>query len=280
MQNLTSVPSGPLRVAIIGFGNVCRQVVDHVANPATPPLAVELVGIGRRDAALADATETGYRGVPFCTHDEAIDRADVVVEASVPDLVPWLVDTALARGKTVIVVSAAGLLGVPDLEELDRRGSGRLIVANGMIPGLDIVRAARESGIHSVRLTSRIKPDSLQGEDYVVRQGITLPGPDDPEVPVFDGDARTAAREFPRHFNVAVALSLAGAGLDGTRIEVIADATVRGAKHRVRVSSEAVELDLTSYGLPSEANPKTSRLVAPSIVSTVRDLTRVMRIGS
>ncbi|MBA2696185.1 MAG: DUF108 domain-containing protein [Actinobacteria bacterium] len=267
-------------MSIVGFGNVCRQVIDGLAEPDSAIQGLEVVAIGRRERALAESREDGYRGVPFCSHEEAIERADAVIEAAVPDLVPWMVERVLALGRTLVVVSAAGLLEVPDLEALDRQGTGRLIVANGMIPGLDLVRAARESGIDNVRLTSRIKPDSLRGEGYIVRQGITLPGPGDPEVTVFDGDARTAAREFPRHFNVAVALSLAGAGLDGTHIQVIADPQVRGAKHRVRVSSAAVDLDMTSYGYPSPANPKTSRLVAPSVISTVRDLTKVVRVGS
>lgn len=273
-------PQGPLRLSIVGFGNVCRQVIDTLAEPERQIEGVELVAIGRRDEALEGAPEQDYRGVPFCSHGEALERADVVVEASVPALVPWLVEKALPLGRTLIVVSAAGLLEVPDLAALDQAGAGRLIVANGMMPGLDLVRAARESGIESVRLTSRIKPESLRGEGYIKRQGITLPGPGDPDLVIFDGNARTAAREFPRHFNVAVALSLAGAGLDDTRIEVIADPQVRGAKHRVRVSSAAVDLDLTSYGYPSPSNPKTSRLVAPSVISTVRDLTKVLRVGS
>lgn len=269
-----------MRLSIVGFGNVCRQVVDALAQQETRIDGVELVGIGRRDESRAVGAEEDYRGVPFCSHEEAVDRADIVVEASVPALVPWLVERSLSQGRTLIVVSAAGLLEVPDLVDLDRRGTGRLIVANGMMPGLDLVRAARESGIESVRLTSRIKPDSLHGENYIERQRINLPGVGDAAVTVFDGDARTAAREFPRHFNVAVALSLAGAGLDDTRIEVIADPDVRGAKHRVRLCSAAVDLDMTSYGYPSSSNPKTSRLVAPSLISTVRDLTKVVRVGS
>jgi len=277
---MQALPQRPLRVSITGFGNVCRQVVDELTRDGGQIQGVELVAIGRREETLAGSAESDYRRVPFCSHEEAIEQSDVVVEASVPALVPWLVERALPLGRTVIIVSAAGLLEVPDLAALDRNGTGRLIVANGMMPGLDLVRAARESGIHSVQLTSRIKPDSLRGEDYIERQGIRLPEAEDPEVVVFEGDARTVAREFPRHFNVAVALSLAGAGLDGTHIRVIADPQVRGAKHRVSVSSAAVDLDMTSYGHPSPTNPKTSRLVAPSIISTVRDLTKVVRYGS
>jgi aspartate dehydrogenase len=272
--------AGSLRVSFVGFGNVCRQVVDAVRDGTTTLDGMEFVAIGRREDSLSSAETDSYRGIPFCNHDEAVARADVIVEAAVPPMVPWLTAHALPLGKTVIVVSAAGLLQVPDLDELDRRGSGRLIVANGMMPGLDILRAAKESGIECVELTSRIKPESLRNEEYIEKNGISLPGPGDPEVVVFEGDAQTAARVFPRHFNVAIALSLAGVGMSETRIQVIADPTVRGAMHRVRVKAAAVDLDMTSYGYPSPANPKTSRLVAPSVIATLRGLPGVVRIGS
>ena len=81
-------PQGPLRLSIVGFGNVCRQVIDTLAEPERQIEGVELVAIGRRDEALEGAPEQDYRGVPFCSHGEALERADVVVEASVPALVP------------------------------------------------------------------------------------------------------------------------------------------------------------------------------------------------
>ena len=92
--------------------------------------------------------------------------------------------------------------------------------------------------------------------------------------------AREAARHFPRHFNVAVALSLAGIGLDRTLIEILADGRIPGARHTVRVKSEVVELEMTSQNFPSPENNRTSRIVAPSILAALRELREPVRVGS
>jgi Domain of unknown function DUF108 len=89
-------------------------------------------------------------------------------------------------------------------------------------------------------------------------------------VRVFEGSAREAAQAFPRHFNVAVALSIAGIGFDRTEIEVWADPEVAGAVHQIEVDAEDIGLVLISRNQPS-ANPRTSRIVAPSILAGLRD---------
>ena len=69
-------------------------------------------------------------------------------------------------------------------------------------------------------------------------------------MPVFSGSAREAARHFPRHFNVAVTLGLAGIGLDQTEVTIRADGTLAGARHTLTVEADAVELEMTSQNFP------------------------------
>ena len=143
-----------------------------------------------------------------------------------------------------------------------------------------IIRSAREGGIESVRLVSHILPRSLAHEDYVTERRIDLGRAEREPVPVFAGSAREAARHFPRHFNVAVALSLAGIGLDRTEIEIHADGRIPGARHTVHVKSAAVELEMTSQNFPSPENNRTSRIVAPSILAALREIGSPVRVGS
>jgi len=97
-------------------------------------------------------------------------------------------------------------------------------------------------------------------------------------VRVFEGSAREAAAAFPRHFNVAVALSIAGIGFDRTEIEVWADPEVAGAVHQVDVDAEDIGLTMISRNRPS-ANPRTSRIVAPSIVAGLRAMVAPLVAG-
>jgi aspartate dehydrogenase len=163
---------------------------------------------------------------------------------------------------------------------LAERHGGRVRVASGAMLGLDAIRGAAEGRIRSVALTSRIKPDSLAHEAYVRDRGFDFTEPPDEPVRVFRGTAREAANAFPRHFNVAVTLSLAGLGLDRTLVEVWADPDIPGAIHHVEVEADDIALSMTSRNRPSDTNPRTSRIVAPSVMAALRAMVAPVQVGS
>ena len=98
-------------------------------------------------------------------------------------------------------------------------------------------------------------------------------------VPIFQGTAREAAQHFPRHFNVAVALGLAGIGLDRTIVDISVDGRLPGVRHTVHVRASDVTLEMTSSNLPSVRNNRTSRIVAPSILAALRCIHAPVRVG-
>ena len=79
---------------------------------------------------------------------------------------------------------------------------------------------------------------------------------------------------------MAVALSLAGIGLDRTEIEIFANGRLPGARHSVLVKSDVIDLEMTSQNYPSPENNRTSRIVAPSILAALRELNAALRVGS
>ena len=98
-------------------------------------------------------------------------------------------------------------------------------------------------------------------------------------VKVFEGSAGEAASAFPRHFNVAIALSLGGIGFDRTTVEIWVDPDIGGAIHTVEVDAEDIGLTMQSRNRPS-ANPRTSRIVSPSILAALRSLVAPVLVGS
>ncbi|MCK6450253.1 MAG: DUF108 domain-containing protein [Alphaproteobacteria bacterium] len=258
-----------MKVALAGFGTVGQDVARRLTEGAIPGVVLTAVSARDLDKARANAARLSPapKVVPLA---ELASHADVIAECATAESCPEIVRLGLAAGRTVLVVSAAGLIALPDAEELARRAGGRLRIASGALPGLDSLRCAREGAITSVKLTSRIRPNSLAHEDYVLRQGFDFAkSPPSAPVRVFQGSARQAAEAFPRHFNVAVALSIAGIGFDRTEIEVWADADIPGAIHKVDVVADDIELSMTSRNRPS-SNPRTSRIVAPSIMAALR----------
>ncbi|MGI9522633.1 MAG: aspartate dehydrogenase domain-containing protein [Hyphomicrobiaceae bacterium] len=268
-----------VEIAIGGFGNVGRQVVQAIDR--RPELGLRVAAVSAHN--LAEATRRALElnlDVAVVPANELPDYAKVVVECATYDSFRLIVEPAIRAGAHVICVSA-GALGVNlDLLDVAEKSGGTIQIASGALPGLDILRAAREGSIQSVKLTSHILPRSLEHESYVTERNINLEKADVAPVPIFSGNAREAALHFPRHFNVAVALSLAGIGLDSTEIEVFANAQIPGTRHTVNVKSDVGELEMTSQNYPSVENNRTSRIVAPSILAALRELRTPLRVGS
>jgi aspartate dehydrogenase len=62
-------------------------------------------------------------------------------------------------------------------------------------------------------------------------------------------------------------------------LEIWADPTVTRNTHRIVVESDSALLDMTIANIPSE-NPKTGKITALSVLSTLRKLNAPLRVGS
>ncbi|MBY8978055.1 DUF108 domain-containing protein [Rhodobacteraceae bacterium NNCM2] len=267
------------RVIIGGFGNVGSQIARRITD--VPECGLEIAAIVARDLVKArrKASEMGIT-VPVITAEQAAGVPGVLVECSTYDSFRDVVEPKLRAGGHVIAVSVGALAAHPDMLDLVDECGATLQIAGGTLPGLDILRAAKEGSIEEVTLTSDIHPASFAHEPYIHENGIDLDAAAKGPVPVFSGTARDAARHFPRHFNVAVTLSLAGVGLDRTRVNVMANGTLPGARHRLRIIADSVELEMTSQNFPSPENNRTSRVVAHSIMAALRRLNGGLLVGS
>ena len=74
--------------------------------------------------------------------------------------------------------------------------------------------------------------------------------------------------------------NLAGIGFDRTQVEIHADPGIPGAVHQVEVDAEEAQFTLTSRNRPSVANPKTSRIIALSVLAALRSLVAPIQVGS
>lgn len=264
-------------VAIAGLGAIGTTLVRELARGKIP--GVRLTGVAARDKAKVRRTlDSMSVGVPVYDIEELPGVADIVVECVPAAAFDKVVRPVLLAGKTAIVLSAGALLAHADLIDLAARKNGRIIVPTGALLGLDAVCAAAEGQIHSVKMVTRKPIAGLVGAPYLVEHGIDIERVSEPTL-VFRGTAREAAKGFPANLNVAVALSLAGIGPDKTTLEIWADPTITRNTHRIVVDSDAARLDMTIENIPSE-NPKTGRITALSVLSTLRKLSAPLRVGS
>jgi len=269
--------SRKLRVAVAGLGAVGLEVAKRLAV-GIEDLTLAAVSARDCDRAKARMADIGA-DVAVLAAGELAEVADVVVECAPAAVFPSIAEPALRAGRVLVPISVAALMENLHLVDVAKHSGGRVLVPSGALLGLDAVRAAAEGTIHSVCMVTRKPPDGLAGAPYLEAHGIDLKDVNEP-LRVFSGTARQGAAGFPANLNVAAALGLAGIGLDRTQLEIWADPTVTRNCHRIVVEADSARFVLEIENTPTEANPRTGRLVANSIVASLRRLVSPLIVGT
>jgi aspartate dehydrogenase len=273
-----------LKVALIGCGSIGTTLAKAIDEGEAGE--VELVWLydlkPKKSKELAKRLRSKpkiAKGAAEILADKAID---LVIEAASQKAVAQYALDVLKSGKDLMVMSV-GAFGDEKLLRSVRRASERsgrkVYVPSGAILGIDGVKAAMLGEIEEAVLTTRKPPAALAYSAYLRERGLSLAMLKEPLV-VFEGTAREAVRAFPESVNVAATLSLAGIGLDKTKVRIIADPSLDRNVHEVMVRGKAGEFMTQARNVPSPENPKTSYLAALSAIRTLRNLTETIRIGT
>jgi len=94
----------------------------------------------------------------------------------------------------------------------------------------------------------------------------------------YEGSARQAAGDYPQNANATVVTSLAGIGIDRTRVQLIVDPAARINEHRIKVRGAFGELEIVLRNNPLATNPKSSELTALSLVRLIEQQGRAVVI--
>ncbi|WP_075907244.1 aspartate dehydrogenase domain-containing protein [Actinomadura sp. CNU-125] len=255
---------GTKAIAVLGHGAIGSVVCERLLAGAVPGARLDCV-VTRR-AAGAAAPDVA---VPVVTADEAIGRADVLVECAGHAALAAHGEAALTAG-TDLVVSSAGALADGSLgERLRAAGPGRLFVTAGALGGLDVLTAAASAApFTTIRLSTTKTPAALVQDWMDAAQKEELARADGPVV-VFSGPAEEAAALFPRSMNVAATLTLALPGAP-VEVELIADPAAARVTHVVTAAGPIGDYRFEVRNHPSPANPRTSRVVPYAVLQTLR----------
>ncbi len=235
------------RIVLLGNGNLARLLSAAIAQR---PNCVVVGTIGRADE------------MP------QVSEYDLLVEVAAPDAVGARVVPAVEAGATALVASVGSLANAA-LRERIARASGQLIVASGAVGGLDHVRALALSGeIERAHIASSKLPATLiqswMSDDLVarLRQGTE-------RIVVASGTAEHVASLFPRSANVAVAVALAANAWTHTTAEMIADPAAVNTTHVITATGTAGSARFEVSNVPSPAQPRSSMIVASSIMRSI-----------
>ena len=260
-----------MKVGLIGYGQIGRSVAASIA-------AGEVDGIELSTVLVRDATRTRepVDSVRTTTNPaELLDSdARVIVEVAGHPALRQFAVRVLDAGKDLMTI-CPGAFADTDLltavERAARQNGRRVLVPSGAIGGLDMISAAALGPLDSVMHTTRKHPRAFRADQ------LADPPTDEARL-LFDGSAREGVTRFPDNVNVAAAVSMAGIGLDRTRLRIFADPAACRNTHQLEVHGYFGSLRLEVENEPTEKH-NTGRVVALSVTKALRNLCAPIVIG-
>jgi aspartate dehydrogenase len=256
-----------MHLGIIGLGNIGRSLLAQLQGDLAPSRVTALLRAG-------SATLLPGSPAPDIVHSAAdlvVLRPDLVVECAGHTAVRDAALPCLRAGIDVVIVSVGALADEAldrSLRQAAREGGARIILPPGAIGGIDLLSALAAAGDCSVSYTGTKPPAAWRGS--AAESVLEL---DRLEVAqaFFTGSAREAALAYPKNANVAATLALAGAGLDATRVRLVADPAATGNRHAYSVTSPLGDFTIEIENRPSPDNPRTSAATVLSVMRCIRN---------
>lgn len=269
----------PRRFGILGFGAIGQSLVAAVAH--TPVPGHQLTAVLVRPHQVPAAQAAVPAGVAVVTDLAALLALapDGVVEAAGQGAVVAHGVDVLASGTPLLALSVGALADAAlhaALAQAARQGGTRLVLPVGAIAGLDGLMALRQAGLQRVRYTSTKPPQAWLGTPAA--QQVDLLALRAPAV-VFSGTARQAALGFPKNANLAAAVALAGLGFEATTVQLVADPAATGNTGQIDAEGLGSRLQVTVSGASTAANPKTSGIVAHSVLACLANQAAAIGFG-
>lgn len=252
MQNVTLVGYGAI-------GSHLRHLLAGHTKLRIDQVIVSSNSMKTAQAALGDcvAVATQLEDLPR--------RPDVIIECAGHGALEQHVIPSLGAGIDCIVASIGALADDGIVERLvaaAAAGGSRLKLVSGAIGGIDALAAAKVGGLDEVIYVGSKPPASWRGSPGESVVNLDCLGE---ATTLFDGNARDAARLYPKNANVAAALALAGLGLDATKVRLVADPSLSRNVHSYTAQGSFGRMSVTIEGLALPDNPKTSALTAYSL---------------
>lgn len=261
-----------MRIGLIGGGNIGRFLLQSINIDGLVP-GCRIVGLYTRNQQTAEQLAQQFHTENYVDIESFIQSStfDLIVEAATVQVVKDCAAAIIGSGKD-LVLSSVGALAEQDfyhkLEEICFKNNSKIYLPSGAIGGLDVLKAAKSvGGLDSVSIITRKPPHALSDV------------PADKEQVVFKGSANEAIELFPKNINVSIILSLAGVGPDLTDVTIISDPSVSKNSHTIEATGLFGKLSLKVENDPMPNNPKTSYLAALSVLSTLRNIDSVVKVG-
>ncbi|RLG12420.1 hypothetical protein DRN69_06770 [Candidatus Pacearchaeota archaeon] len=259
------------KLAIIGLGFIGQTVIDAINSQK---IGYQIQAIYDIDEKAIEKVQTRLKNVRVMKNLSDFYDCDVVIECAVQSVVEKIFDKVLENNIYFIPMSIGAFVTNESLylkyQNLNAEKKKFILLPSGAIGGFDSISAIALEGLNTVVLETRKPYHVFEKNAYVLKNNIHLN--ENKETIIFEGNAKEAAKQFPRSINVAARLSLATLGREETRVRILSDPTIKQNIHRILIESKVGSYEFVFKNKPSPTNPKTSWLAALSLISFLRKI--------
>ena len=267
-----------MKIGLVGCGSVGSEIARSIKSGK---LRLRLACVcdidSQRAASFAEKYST--RAVTF--RKMLSLPLDLIVEAASPSAARECVPAALAKGKSVMMMSTGALVDKALLSKIcsiAAKKCCKIHIPSGAIVGLDGVKSA-DGELSRVTLRTTKPPSSLSGAPFFKKSKIRLEKIRKPTL-IYDGSAAEAVKLFPFNVNVAASLSLVGVGAKKTHVQIMADPNIKANIHEISAEGSFGKIKTRAENVPSPQNPKTSHLAALSAIALLRRISEPLQVGT
>ena len=270
------------RIGLLGCGAIGTEIALAIDSGKIPATLTHVFDFSKeKSKKLVEK----LKSKPDITENVGLLAAasvDLIVEAASQDAVRDNALTILQNRKDLMIMSVGALLDESILDViLDgcQDFKKTVYLPSGAILGLDGIRSVKDE-LESLTLVTTKNPKALKGAKFFETSKIDMDSLTKPTT-IFEGAAQEAVKLFPANINVAALLSLAGIGSQKTRVRIIADPTTDKNTHEIQALGKFGKFSIKVENVPSESNPKTSKLAILSAIECLRAICKQdIRIGT
>lgn len=255
-------------ICLIGWGAIGARMAALLAERRSH---VRIVAVAVRDARRARRDLPKEAALISDPAELKGVKATIAVEvAGRESVLPWG-RVVLEAGMDFAVSSTSAFVddrALAELTKLAETRGARLLVPPGALGGVDALAAAARLGLASVE--HRIVKPAQAWAGTRAEELCDLEALIEPTV-FFSDTARAVADAFPQNANVAVITSLAGIGLDQTRVSLVADPTALLNTHEISAEGDFGRMEIRLENRPLATNPKSSEMTALNLVRLIEN---------
>ena len=281
----------PLKIALLGCGAINSTVAKMITHQEAGPASLKAVLVRNERSneeiqSLFPTTTSDAAGECCFTTDPDTFFSDdsgwdLCIEAAGQPAVRQYGKRCLETGRDLMITSIGALTDdalYEDLRSTAEASGARLILCTGSMPALDWMGSAALDHCTEVKVTQIKPPRAWLGTPAEAAHPDLLTMKDKPRV-LFEGSARDAASAFPKNANTAAMLALATAGLHDTKASLVADPSATSNRVELSFRGTAGNIQVQVEAAPSKTNPRTSAIVALSVVKAIRKLCCTVVVG-